>query len=90
RPAPRPAEERPALLADERPPTPGRRRLAPTLVTAFTLALAPAAAGLGLLLFPAADDGRPPEKPLIQVVPRPAVAGTGTATPIAPLPPAGE
>jgi hypothetical protein len=55
------------------------------MVTAFSLALAPAAAGLALLLFPAVDDGRPPEKPLIQVIPRPAVAGTATATPHAPL-----
>ncbi|MCO1655276.1 hypothetical protein KDL28_09435 [Pseudonocardia sp. S2-4] len=58
----------------------------PTLVTAFSLALAPAIAGLVLVLFPAAPDGRAPEKPLIQVVPRPAVAGTGTAVPLAPLP----
>jgi hypothetical protein len=65
-------------------PAPRSRRVAPALVTGFSLALAPAAAGLALLLFPAAPDGAPPPKPLIQVVPRPAVAGTATPAPAAP------
>ncbi len=67
--------QRPALLS---------RRFAPALVTGFSLALAPAAAGLALLLFPAAPDGAPPPKPLIQVVPRPAVADPATPSPVAP------
>ena len=77
-----PAEERPPLLADDGT---ARRKLAPALVTAFTLALGPVLAGLALVLFPAVDDGRPPEKPLIQVVPRPAGADTTTPAPVAPL-----
>jgi len=74
--------EEPIEQAYRRPPVQPRRRLAPTFVTAFSLALAPAIAGLVLVLFPAVPDGSPPEKPLIQVIPRPAVAGTGTAVPL--------
>jgi hypothetical protein len=81
-PLPQPPRPEPTEQAYRRPPVQPRRKLAPTFVTAFSLALAPAIAGLALVLFPAVPDGTPPEKPLIQVIPRPAVAGTGTAVPL--------